>query len=652
MIQADLRELPLLAGVSGPELERLADHCRWTWHQPGECIVKQGQVSSEFCIVVRGQVEVLLEGDAPTRLHLLGPGAFFGELAALTGVPAPASVMAVEMTSLVRMEGDAVADLLACGGELARALVTALSAQVAEAGARLHRTRRRERSLSDHIARQGARTHTEWIGTGAWSQRVRAAIARGSRTDEPVLFVGETGTGKELAAARMHYNSGRKDGPFIVMDGPSFTPSGWEEALRLAAHGTLLIRRADEMGPEAAEAVLSVLPGRAGSGRGRLPSRIPRMFATAAEAGEREPSWLEEAIMAEGFAVPIPPLRERLEDIPALTRHFVRKYVRGAEVVGEAPISPEAMRRLASFPFALGNVRELERTIQQATLLAGGGTIEPQHLRLDRPRSALGRPRVGLVLGGGVVRGTAHVGVIRALEEAGVPIDCVVGTSSGSLIGALYAGGLTWREMQELARNLSWFDMAEPAWPRGGFVTNKRMRRFLDAQIGPVDFSELKLPFAAVAADANTGQELVLRDGRVADAVRGSTAIPGIFKPVPFDGRLLVDGVVVNNVPAGAARALGADLVIAVDVTEYGFSSGAPRSIPEAMMRAFDIMARQTITASLEWADVVIRPQISGLNSFSTKSAAEYMRRGYAAARELAGEIRLRLEELSREMRI
>ncbi|HWI64397.1 MAG TPA: patatin-like phospholipase family protein, partial [Symbiobacteriaceae bacterium] len=347
-----------------------------------------------------------------------------------------------------------------------------------------------------------------------------------------------------------------------------------------------------------------------------------------------------------------PALRDRLEDLPALIRHFVRKFSHGAAESGQAPISPEAMRRLASFPFARGNVRELERVVQEAALLAAGGTIGSEHLRLNRPEHPLGRPRVGLVLGGGVVRGTAHVGVIRAFEEEGIPIDCLVGTSSGSLVGALYAGGLDWRELAEIARNLSWFDMAEPVWPRGGFVTNRRMRRFLDSHIGPVTFDKLRIPFAAVAADANTGQEVVLKEGRVADAVRGSTAIPGLFRPVEVGGRLLVDGVVVNNVPAGVARAMGADLVVAVDVTEYGFSAGAPRSVAEAVMRAFDIMTRQTITTSLEWADVVIRPQISGLNSFSPRSAGEYMRRGYAAAREQVTEIRLRLEELRREMRI
>ncbi|HWI51390.1 MAG TPA: patatin-like phospholipase family protein [Symbiobacteriaceae bacterium] len=652
MTLAALRELPLLAGVSDSDLALLADHCRWAWHQPGETIVRQGEAQMEFCIVVRGQAEVQLAGDLPTRLALLGPGDFFGELSVLTGGPAPASVVAREMVSLLCVTAEGLNQLLKSSDHLARQLVSALSLRANEAGLRLHRTRLRERTLSDHIARQGARTYPEWVGTGAWSQRVRAAIVRGSRSDEPVVFVGETGTGKELAAARMHYNSGRKEGPFIVMDGPAFTEAGWAEAVRLAAHGTLLVRRADEAPVQAADAVAAVLPAVAGSGRGRIPSRVPRIMATAREVDDRDPSPLEEAILAEGYAVPIPAVRDRLEDLPALVRHFVRKYTHGAAADGQAPISGEAMRRLASFPFAQANVRELERTIQEAALLAGGGMIGVEHLRLNRARGAHAQPRVGLVLGGGVVRGTAHIGVIRAFAEEGIPIDCVVGTSSGSLIGAFYAGGLDWREMQELARNLSWLQIAEPAWPRGGFVTNRRLRRFLDAHIGPVSFADLKIPFAAVAADANTGQELVIREGRVADAVRGSTAIPGLFRPVEFEGRLLVDGVVVNNVPANAARAMGADLVIAVDVTEYGFSAGAPRSVAEAVMRAFDIMARQTITTSLEWADVVIRPQVSGLNSFSPRSAVEYMRRGYSAARELVPEIRLRLEELRREMRI
>ncbi|HYF96218.1 MAG TPA: patatin-like phospholipase family protein [Symbiobacteriaceae bacterium] len=645
-----LRELPLLSGLDEVALEQLADYCRWTWHQPAEVIVRQGEAEIDFFLVVRGQVELLLAGEVPTRIALLGPGGFFGELAVLLGEPATATAIAREMTSLIRIRPEGLQQLLERNDGVARKLLVALSARAHEAELRLHRTRLRERSLSDHIARQGARAHHEWVGDGPWSQRVRAAIARGSRTDEPVVFVGEAGTGKELAAARMHYNSSRKDGPFIVMQGSAFTESGWAEALQLAAHGTLLIRHADEAPPEAAAAVAATLPMAAGAGRGQVPSRIPRIMATAGAPGDREPSPVEAAILAEGFAVLIPALRQRSEDVPALARHFVRKFSHGS--TADPPIASEALRRLASCSFIQANVAELERTIHEAALLAAGGTIQPDHLRLTRPAGPLGRPRVGLVLGGGVVRGTAHIGVIRALEEEGIPVDCVVGTSSGSLIGALYAGGLSWREMQNLAQSLSWLDVVEPVWPRGGFVTNRRMRRFLDAQIGPVSFSDLKLPFAAVAADANTGQEVVIREGRVADAVRGSTAIPGLFRPVEFEGRLLVDGVVVNNVPAGAARAMGADMVIAVDVTEYGFSSGAPRSVAEAVMRAFDIMTRQTISASLQWADVVIRPQVSGLNSFNPRSAGEYMRRGYAAAREMAPEVRARLEELRREMRI
>jgi predicted acylesterase/phospholipase RssA len=560
-------------------------------------------------------------------------------------------VVAREVTSVLHIDREGFLHLLEAYPALARRLIESLAGRANEEGLRLHRARLRERTLSDHIARQGARTYPEWIGAGKWSQRVRAAIARGSRTDEPVVFVGEPGTGKELAAARMHYNSARKDGPFIVVDGPAWSDQGWAEAVRMAAHGTLLLRHGDEAPDAAAEAVAALLPSQAGDGRGKLPSRIPRVMVTAHAADDREPSAVETVLLEEGFAVPVPALRERPEDLPALMRHFVRKYNHLPEGAGaRQPISPEAMRRLASCPFALANVRELERVVQEAILLAGGDTVQPQHLRLSRPAGAAGRPRIGLVLGGGVIRGTAHIGVIRAFAEAGIPIDCIVGTSSGSLVGAMYAGGLDWPEMQRLALALNWLDVAEPAWPRAGFLTSRRMRRYLDRHIGPLHFDQLRIPFAAVAADANTGQELVIREGRVADAVRGSTAIPGIFQPVPYHGRLLVDGVVVNNVPASAARALGADLVIAVDVTEYSFAAGAPRKFLEAIMRAFDIMARQTVTASLEWADQIIRPNISGLNSFNPRGAGEYIRRGYAAAREALPEIRARLEELRREM--
>ncbi|MFZ5816575.1 MAG: patatin-like phospholipase family protein [Bacillota bacterium] len=641
-----LRQLPLLIPLDDQALAALEAHSQWAWYQPGDRVVSQGEHCHDFFLIARGQVEAVLEGEIPTRLGLYGPGEFFGEFSAVTGEPASATIVAREATSLLRLDREGFFLLLDSNGELNRQIIATLSLRMNAAGARLHRTRLRERSLADLITRQGASRYPEWAGTGPWSQRVRAAIARGSRTLEPVLFAGETGVGKELAAARMHFNSARRDGPFIVLHSQEFSEPRWREALRMAAHGTLLLKRADLIPPEAAEWIREALPSRVTGRRGELPGAAPRLMLTVAPTEEREPTPLEEAVLAEGFAVPIPPLRERREDIPALVRHLLRR--RGHLPAGEValhPISQEALRRLERYPFLTANVRELDRALQQAALLAAGGTIQVEHLRLGPVAGRRGPVRLALALGGGAVRGTAHVGVLKALAEEGIAVDLIVGTSAGALVGALYAGGLPIDAMERLISRAGWLDLAEPCWPRGGFLTSRRMRSFFDRLIGPARIEELKIPFAAVAGDATTGQEVILREGPVADAVRASTAIPGIFRPVELDGRLLVDGVVVNNVPASVARALGADLVVAVDITEYTFAPRPPRSLGEAVMRAFDIMARQTINASLEWADVVIRPPVGGLNGFSFKSADQYLQRGYEAARAAIPEIKARLSE-------
>lgn len=643
-----LRAIPLLAPLSEAELLILRGRCAWAWYQPGEVIVRQGQALVDFCIVASGKVELLLEeAGARTRLGLLEAGDFFGELPALTGDAAPATVVAREVTSLLRLSHEGLMLLLDKGGDLPRQIIATLAARVRETGDRLHRARLRERSLSDHIARQGARTYTEWVGTGGWSQRVRAAIARGSRTTEPLVLVGEPGAGKELAAARIHYNSDRKDGPFIVLEGEEWSPANWQDALRMAAHGSLLIKRVHFLPQEAAEEIRTHLPQGVTGHRGKLPSRVPRLMFTAPAPDDRTISPVEQIALDEGAAITIPPLRERREDIPVLVRHLLKKH--GLLPAGESslqPVTGDALRKLQGYPFLGGNVRELERVIRQAAAVAQGSIIDSGHLRLASEATRGGRPRIGLALGGGVVRGCAHIGALRALEEAGIPVDYLAGTSSGALIGSLHAGGLNWRVIEELVSTTGWFDLAEPCWPRGAFLTSRRMRAFLDRHIGPVGFDDLRLPFVAVAADANRGQEVLLRQGRVADAVRASTAIPGVFRPVEFEGRTLLDGVLVNNVPANVVRSMGADLVIAVDVTSYALTSGAPRSTAEAMMRAVDIMARQTVSASLEWADVIIRPPVGDLNGFSFRSAPEFVRRGYQAAREALPQVLARLAEL------
>jgi len=177
------------------------------------------------------------------------------------------------------------------------------------------------------------------------------------------------------------------------------------------------------------------------------------------------------------------------------------------------------------------------------------------------------RPKIGLALGAGGARGWAHIGAIRTLNEQGIRPDIVCGTSMGSLVGAAYAAGELER-LEDWALSLGWrdvFGLMDFTW-HGGLIRGKRLFEFMRARFGLQDIASLPLPYGAVATELATGREVWLREGHVLDAVRASIAIPGVFAPVLRDGELLVDGALVNPVPVSMCRALGADLVIAVDL--------------------------------------------------------------------------------------
>ncbi len=178
-------------------------------------------------------------------------------------------------------------------------------------------------------------------------------------------------------------------------------------------------------------------------------------------------------------------------------------------------------------------------------------------------------PRVGLALGGGGARGWAHIGVIEALEAAGISIACVAGTSMGALVGAAYAAGRL-KELKQVALELDWRRalsyFAELSLPGSGLIDGRKVQQFLGRQIGARAIESLPIPFAAVATDIETGREVVLRSGNIVEAVRASIAIPGLFSAVIRRDAVLVDGGLVNPIPVNVARMLGADLVVAVDV--------------------------------------------------------------------------------------
>jgi NTE family protein len=255
-------------------------------------------------------------------------------------------------------------------------------------------------------------------------------------------------------------------------------------------------------------------------------------------------------------------------------------------------------------------------------------------------------PRVALVLGGGGARGFAHVGVIRVLEEAGIPIELVVGTSVGSLVGALYAGNTDASEMERLARGLGradFFDFSlAPALFGTGLASGDRLERFVRERAGVERIEQLRIPYAAVATDLETGQAVVLRAGDLARAVRASSAIPGVFEPVEQDGRLLVDGGVAWNLPVRVARELGGDVVIAVDVSALS-PDRRPGNFVEVFLRAVNIAVHAGVDDARRLADVLVAPAVGtiGFIDFDEKDAA--IAAGARAAEEALPAIRAAL---------
>jgi NTE family protein len=230
--------------------------------------------------------------------------------------------------------------------------------------------------------------------------------------------------------------------------------------------------------------------------------------------------------------------------------------------------------------------------------------------------------KIGLALGGGVVRGFAHVGVLMALEEAGVRADVVTGTSVGSIVGAFVAAGWSCAEISGVTQYLNWRGMARVAAPwRGGWISFHKLELFVDKHLNHAEFSDLKLPFAAVATDLMTGNPVVLNTGSVAHAVHASSAVPGVVVPVMVDGQLLSDGGVSDNLPVRTARALGADYVIAVNILGRYWSK-AHNPITRGIAAVEN--AIRWAGGGLLLADLLIEPDVSDV-AYQSFSSAQYM---------------------------
>jgi NTE family protein len=249
----------------------------------------------------------------------------------------------------------------------------------------------------------------------------------------------------------------------------------------------------------------------------------------------------------------------------------------------------------------------------------------PWHSRRHRPRS------VGLALSGGAVRGVAHIGVLEVLEETGIRPDVVAGTSAGALVGALYCAGLPLSRIREEARELRWNRIGHVTRPRLGWFDISRLEERLDELLEHRTFTDLLIPFTAVAADILTGEVVTLDSGPVAAAVRASCSLPGIVTPYEQGERLLVDGGLLNNLPVSVARNMGADYVIAVDLSPSRHRFRKPRRLVEMAMLTYSNFA---LLANRERddADCLITPNISHLGLTDFSHTTELMQKGREAA--------------------
>jgi len=253
-------------------------------------------------------------------------------------------------------------------------------------------------------------------------------------------------------------------------------------------------------------------------------------------------------------------------------------------------------------------------------------------------------PAIGVALGGGFARGIAHIGVLKVLEQEGIPVRVVTGTSVGALIGASYCSGRSISELEEIAHNSRFTSFARWTLSRYGFASNDRMTSFLTRTLKVKTFEELRIPLGVAATDFNTGEGVVFHSGQIIDPVRASCAYPGMFLPVNIRGRYLVDGMLSHPVPTRPLREMGAERVLAVHLKGLWVDGGAPRHLFAVIGQSFAIAQDAMSSLWRQAADVVVEPEVGGFAYDDFKRAGELIHVGEVAMRKALPEVREWLE--------
>jgi NTE family protein len=288
-------------------------------------------------------------------------------------------------------------------------------------------------------------------------------------------------------------------------------------------------------------------------------------------------------------------------------------------------------------------------TLLAALFLVGCSSVSIQKPTLEpvtKPVPAtLKPPIIGLVLGGGAARGFAHIGVIQALEEAGIRPDLVVGTSAGSVVAALYASGKNGKDLQKVAESMEEASFSDWRLPffRPGVLKGEALARFISGQVGGRQIQDLPMSLGVVATDLDSGRAVLFQRGDAASAVRASSAIPALFQPVLIAGREYVDGGLVAPVPVQFARQMGAQVVIAVDISSAPQVNAASDTF-QILMQTFSIMGKSISAFELREADVVVKPSLTGLSSASFASRTQAISAGHQAMMLWVDKLRIAIQ--------
>jgi NTE family protein len=249
------------------------------------------------------------------------------------------------------------------------------------------------------------------------------------------------------------------------------------------------------------------------------------------------------------------------------------------------------------------------------------------------------RPRVGLALGSGGARGFAHLGAIKVLKDEGIPIDLIAGSSMGALVGCFYGVGIDIENLYQLSVAFKRKYFLDFTVPKMGFIAGKKVKEFIRFFTHGKNIEELNLPVGVVATDLLTGEKVIFKEGPVAEAVRASISIPGIFIPEKYNGRLLVDGGVSDRVPVSVVREMGADIVIAIDVSRVERNAEIG-SIYDVIMQSIDIMQTEIFTNREIASDIMIRPRVEMYSSRAFTNIKEIIAIGEEETRKQIDQIK------------